>query len=89
MTDELNLKKRVSAKLYLHFHPNVQFTLTSNKIKSEYFDIIFMNYETISMDSYKFADGFNKCFDAQVVIIEFVNKLETLIKINNNWKFLF
>lgn len=84
INDYIDTKKLVIAKSYIHFHPQVSLTHQDNYIKSDFFKIEFKNYNSIVIDSYNFAKGFNQLIKAPVVIIDFSLELKTLIKIIEN-----
>jgi len=82
-TIEDKVPSNVEAKAYLHLHPDCK--LNIDKHKSKLFvndvEISFKGENTIELEDYKFANGFNTTVSAKKVVVLFSENLETNIKV--------
>ena len=69
------------SKAYLHFHPSISLKIENNIIITNLCDIEILGSNNLYVEDYMYAPEFNKLEKSKVVIIEFINKLETKIKI--------
>ena len=77
---EDNLSKSASSKAFLHFHPNVSISIDNQDINGDFGSIKINGSTSIKMEAYQYALGFNTTTSAQVVVIDFKQKLETSIQ---------
>ena len=75
--DKLN--KKASAKAFFHFHPNVSVELKNDRLIGEFGDLIFENFEKITLEKYDYAHGFNKTELAVLATVIFTKELNTKI----------
>jgi hypothetical protein len=81
ITDELN--KCTSAEAWIHFHPSVKVTqLGSDSFLAGNLRIEISDFDSIEMESYQFASGFNLLTEAQRLHINFRKSLLTKIYAN-------
>jgi hypothetical protein len=64
---------------YFHFHPSIVLSKDGSKIKADDFLLDFHFAESIKIEDYEFAIGFNKRVGAKRICVSFANKLETKI----------
>jgi len=78
--DVIHNSKTVSAKSYLHFHPDCKVEEKNGSIMvNNIATISFINANRTNLELYKFALGYNLYQDAKVLVVEFHKSLETLI----------
>lgn len=73
---------KVAGKAFLHFHPERIIKLKPNNIVTidNMAEISFKGAKNIKEEMYDYADGFNTYKQGSQLIIDFTNKLETVIK---------
>jgi hypothetical protein len=67
---------------HFHFHPDCSIKLEGNILFIDNCQMIFSNFENITVESYLFAPEFNQLIPAQKVLVEFKNTLITKITTN-------
>lgn len=73
-------KAEIDSIAYIHFHPAVNLTLDNKQIFiGKSISINFEGHKSIKLESYFFADGFNRCLKAYTAIITFNRELKTTI----------
>lgn len=75
--DELN--KVSIAKAFIHFYPGVTLRLKMTELSGDFGKINFEEADSISLEEYPYALGYNKTTEAFVVVIAFKKKLKTTI----------
>lgn len=73
-----------NADAYFHLHNNVNFILKDNAVTIKNAKIIFHNAESIKINKYYLALGFNNLIESKTLIVSFKEKLKTQIIINEN-----
>ncbi len=81
--DNIKSKKEHSCVAYLHFHPDIQLHIESEKLISKLFTITFINSYCIELTDYKYSPEFNTKINAKCAIISFQNELKTNIRIKD------
>ena len=74
-------KSSVLTKAYLHFAPGLDIYLENERIITEVADFEFEGSESIQIETYFKADGYNKLVESKKVSIQFRNNLQTLINL--------
>lgn len=72
------------ATAHWHFHPNIVIRLDKNKIKFDGGEIIFENFDNVSMEEYYFASEFNKLILSKKIKVNFQKELITKFFFNNS-----
>lgn len=85
---EIRIKDEIGKEngtFYLHFHPECQVkVLTQNEIEIEGVGTIaFENANSLLLEKYEFADGYNQYLQATVLVVGFNNILNTSIYLNS------
>jgi hypothetical protein len=86
ITDEVKANRKLDSCIaYFHFHPEVQITLNEKEalIHSEIANLKFEGALKIELNSYEFAEGFNKTKLAMSAVVHFDNLLLTSLSINH------
>lgn len=73
--------KKNIGRAYLHFHPSIVPKIENNSIKVSAATIVINNSDSIYIEEYPFANGFNKITPAKMVVILFSDKLSMKILI--------
>jgi len=81
--DNLKSNKVHSSVAYLHFHPDIQLHIESEKLISKLFTITFINSHCIELTDYEYSPEFNTSINAKCAIISFQNKFKTNIRIKD------
>ncbi|MFB5944266.1 heparinase II/III domain-containing protein [Albibacterium profundi] len=78
------ISSRVSSKANFHLHPDIEIEKVNDSryILGDIGTISFSNLIKSSIESYDFAEGFNKTRKGKVLVINFVNELNTKIDFN-------
>lgn len=80
--DQLDCKRaNISAKAYLHFDHSIRIELSNNRIVSKDIIVNFKNADSIQLDKYNQALGFNKIVKSHRAIIDFTDSFETIIEV--------
>ncbi len=78
----LQLNKKHSLQAYLHFHPDIKFQVTKDKIKGQNFVITFEGLRGIITENYYKSYEFNKRIKGICCIISFESILSTKIHLS-------
>jgi hypothetical protein len=79
ISDDIAGPQKISAKSYLHFHPDCIVKKEKENIIVDGVVISLRGAEQAEIKSYKFASGFNAYMDGQVLAVAFGKHLETSI----------
>lgn len=82
--DSIVGKIHENAVAYFHLHNKVNFTLKNNVLTIKNAKIIFHNAESIKINKYYLALGFNNLIESKMLIVSFKENLKTQIIINEN-----
>ncbi len=85
ISDKLYMDKReYLCYSYIHFHPSItSIEIENNSIITSVAIIKFENFQTINLQEYYFAYGYNNLQLAKVAIISFKKQLKSIIEIKN------
>lgn len=64
-----------------HFHPEIEVKKQGEKITADSLCISFSEHSKLNLNTYQYADGYNRLRHATVLEIEFTKKLQTKIKV--------
>jgi len=79
--DTVSNTASLSSKAYIHFHPNIRVEYADKQLLINNFRINFEGAEKISLQSYKYAAGFNYLVDSVLAEILFTNQLKMTISL--------
>ncbi len=77
--DDIQSKKKRFARAFIHFHPDIELRLESEKIITNLGVLTFQNCVHIDVEKYLYADGFNKRRESTRIILTFEDELTTSI----------
>jgi hypothetical protein len=83
VNDSIKSEKEHSCVAYLHFHPDIQLHVESEKLISKLFTISCINSHCIELKDYDYSPEFNTRINAKCAIISFRKELEMNIRIND------
>jgi len=81
--DNLKSDKEHSSVAYLHFHPDIDLEIGSEKLISKLFTISYINAYDIKLTDYDYSPEFNTKINAKCVIISFQKELSIQIAIKD------
>lgn len=70
------------AEGFIHFHPDIDITVSGNLIESDIFSIEFDNHCIINKKSYEYSEGFNNLKHAVMVELQFYQFMKYEIRVN-------
>lgn len=78
--DNINIKKNMLVRAFLHFHPHIKVEIVDDVIHTNFGKITFEGCKSVKLTSYMYAKDFNNRVEAPKIIITFEsNSLETQI----------
>jgi len=80
ITDTIEGNKDIPAQLNFHFYPGVNINIYDNVLTTDYFSLEFNNAENIDVENYFFAPEFNTLIEAQKVVVNFKNRVESIFR---------
>ena len=66
-------------KAFIHFHPSVEISILGSTVQSKNGTISFFGAESVDIECYQYALGFNKTMESKKIIILFKDELKTSI----------
>lgn len=76
------LSQTCNAKAYFHFHPTITLSIEKNVVFFDNGQIEFRNLHDLKIDTYQYAQEFNKRVDAQMIEVSFNKELSSIITID-------
>lgn len=83
IVDKLSKPSNQQAKAYFHFHPSIDnIKINKNNVTlNSIIELSFAGCESINLENYNYAKGFNKNKSAKQIIVKFDQTLETKISL--------
>lgn len=79
LIEDIILGTNETAIAHFHFHPDVSFKITDNILQTNNCQMIFSNFEKITVEEYLFAPAFNTLIQSKKILVSFRHSLTTTI----------